>query len=123
MYDHSELVDRLRDVLEVLQRIPDRFESIKVPDDFIADKEGVEHLDSICMVLIAAGEAFRQIDLKTQGEWRAQYSKLPWAELIGIRNVIAHGYFDINHEQVFSICKEDVPELINNLRFMIEDLG
>lgn len=122
MYNHKELVDRLGDVLKILERIPDRFESISEPDDFIADKEGLEHLDSICMVLIATGEAFRQIDSKTEGEWRRRYSQLPWVELIGMRNVIAHGYFDIDHEVVFNICKDDIPELIKILRVVIDDL-
>ncbi len=123
MYDHKELVDRLAKVLEVLERIPNRFESINEPDDFISDQDGIEHLDSICMVLLAVGEAFRQIDSKTQGEWRGRYPQLPWMGVIGMRNVIAHGYFDIDHEEVFNICRDDIPELIRTVRFMIEDLG
>lgn len=74
------------------------------------------------MILVAVGEAFRQMDVKTNGQWRIRYPQLPWAELIGVRNVIAHGYFDIDHEQVFSICKDDIPSLIETVRVMIEDL-
>ena len=122
MSDRTELLNRLRDVLTVLQRIPDRFESIHEPNDFISDKEGLEHLDSICMVLIIAGEAIKQIDFKTDGLWRARFPQIPWAELIGIRNIIAHGYFDVSHEQVFGICKNDIPALIESLKFMISDL-
>jgi uncharacterized protein with HEPN domain len=39
-----------------------------------------------------------------------------------VRNVIAHGYFDLDAEQVFTICKEDIPELIGTVRVMIKDL-
>lgn len=122
MSDNGELIERLLDVLEAVERIPYRFESIDHPDDFVSDRDGLEHLDSICMVLIAAGEALRKIDVKTNGELRARYPQLPWSELIGIRNVIAHGYFDISHEQVFGICKEDIPPLILNLQSTISDL-
>ena len=37
-------------------------------------------------------------------------------------NVIAHGYFDIDAEQVFNICKKDILELIRTVRVMIKDL-
>jgi uncharacterized protein with HEPN domain len=36
--------------------------------------------------------------------------------------VIAHGYFDIDAEQVFNICEKDIPGLIRTVRVMIKDL-
>ena len=53
MYDRQELLDRLKDVLEALERIPRRSESIHSADDFLVDEAGLEHLDSICMLLVA----------------------------------------------------------------------
>lgn len=41
--------------------------------------------------------------------------------MVGLRNVIAHGYFDIDASQVFNICKEDLPNLIETIRGMIKD--
>jgi uncharacterized protein with HEPN domain len=122
MYDRQELLDRLKDVLEALERIPRRSESIHSADDFLVDEAGLEHLDSICMLLVAVGEAFRQMDAKTKGDWLARYPTIPWRDVIGVRNVIAHGYFDLDAEQVFTICKEDIPELIGTVRVMIKDL-
>jgi uncharacterized protein with HEPN domain len=121
MFDRQEFRERLEDVLEALERIPLRFESIRTPDDFLADEANREHLDSICMILVAVGEAFRQLDAKTKGEWLARYPQIPWRAVIGVRNVIAHGYFDIDAEQVFNICKEDIPLLTRTVRTMIED--
>jgi len=122
MYDRQESIDRLKDVLEALERIPRRSESIHSPDDFLADEMGLEHLDSICMILVAVGESFRQLDAKTKGDWLVRYPQIPWRDVIGVRNVIAHGYFDIDAEQVFNICKKDIPELIRTVRVMIKDL-
>nr|VFK65590.1 MAG: hypothetical protein BECKUNK1418G_GA0071005_10662 [Candidatus Kentron sp. UNK]VFK71582.1 MAG: hypothetical protein BECKUNK1418H_GA0071006_10732 [Candidatus Kentron sp. UNK] len=58
------LTDRLGAVLDALERIPDRFDGIEAPTDFLATKQGVDRMDAICMVLIAAGEALKQIDRK-----------------------------------------------------------
>ena len=122
MYDRQEMLDRLADILGALERIPRRFESIHQPDDFLIDEAGREHLDSICMILIGVGEAFRQMDTKTNGKWLVRYPQIPWSDVIGVRNVIAHGYFDIDADQIFSICQSDIPELIENVRMMTKDL-
>jgi len=42
---------------------------------------------------------------------------------MGVRDVIAHGYFDIDVEEVFAICRTDIPSLIRTVRKMIEELG
>ena len=42
---------------------------------------------------------------------------------MGVRNVIAHGYFDIDAEEIFSICQKDIPALIGTLRKMLNDLS
>lgn len=122
MFDRQDLRSRLEDTLEALQRIPHRFEAIRSPDDFLADEEGRNRLDGICMVLMAVGEAFRQLDLKTKGELLSRYPQIPWRDVIGVRNVIAHGYFDIDAEQVFSICRDDIPQLIETVQVMINEV-
>jgi uncharacterized protein with HEPN domain len=122
MFERQDLRSRLEDTLEALQRIPRRFESIRSADDFLADEEGRNSLDGICMVLMAVGEAFRQLDLKTKGEWLSRYPQIPWRDVIGVRNVIAHGYFDIDAEQVFNICRDDIPQLIETVQIMIKEV-
>ncbi|HNT34762.1 MAG TPA: DUF86 domain-containing protein [bacterium] len=122
MFDRPEILDRLSDLLQALERIPKRCSSINSPEDFLVDDMGQEHLDSICMVLVAAGEAFRWLDAKTERKFLSRYQQIPWRDVIAVRNVIAHGYFDVDTEQVFSICKKDIPELIEVVRMMIRDL-
>ena len=122
MFNKELLADRLKDILEALERIPRRFEAISSPDDFLRDEAGREHLDSICMILIAVGEAFRQLDTRTKGEFLARYPDIPWADVIGVRNVLAHGYFDIDAEQLFDICMNDIPLLIKTVGTMLKEL-
>ena len=122
MFNKELLADHLKDILEALERIPRRFETISSPDDFLRDEAGREHLDSICMILIATGEAFRQLDTRTKGEFLARYPEVPWCDVIGVRNVLAHGYFDIDAEQLFDICTNDIPSLIKTVGTMLTEL-
>jgi len=122
MYDKDELIERLEDILEALERIPRRFAGMVSSGAFEQSEEGRVRLDAICMILIAVGEAFKQIDGKTGGSLLSSYPEVEWRGVIGVRNVIAHGYFDIDVEQVFDICQKDIPALIETVRKMIKYL-
>lgn len=74
--EQALLKERLETVLEALERIPRRFLAISKPNDFIKDETGREIMDSICMVLLAAGEEFKQIDRKTEGKLFSQYPEV-----------------------------------------------
>lgn len=41
---------------------------------------------------------------------------------MGLRDVLAHGYLDVDAEQLFTVCKERIPVLIETVRLMIQDL-
>jgi uncharacterized protein with HEPN domain len=122
MFDRELLVERLETVLEALERIPRRFEGIARPEDFRASAHGIDRMDAICMILIAAGEEFKNIDRKTEGKLFSRYPEVDWRGAIGLRDVMAHGYFDVNILQLFSICRDDIPRAIETLRTMIRDL-
>jgi uncharacterized protein with HEPN domain len=123
MSDDGLLVDRLTQILEALERIPKRFKNIAAPQDFYNTESGVEHLDSICMVLLAVGESFKQINQKTEGELLAAYPQIPWQEIMGLRNILAHVYFEVDEQQIYNICRDDIPLLIETVRQMLQDLG
>jgi uncharacterized protein with HEPN domain len=123
MSDLSLIRERLESVLEALARIPRRFADIQSPTDFVNSDEGLDRLDAICMILFAVGEAFKQIDRETEGKLLPRYPEVEWRGVKGVRDVMAHGYFDIDAEQVFNICQTDIPVLIAAVRRMIKDIG
>ena len=79
-------------------------------------------MDAICMTLIAAGEEFKNIDKKTEGKLFARYPQVQWRGAMGLRDILAHGYFDVDTEQLYTICKEHIPVLIETIRKMIKEL-
>ena len=122
MSDPQALRLHLMQVIAALERIPRRFTGIHQAEDFLASDEGVDRLDAICMMLIAVGEAFKQIDRKTGGQLLPRYPEVDWVGVKGVRDMVAHGYFDVDADQVFAICQQDVPVLLQTVRRMIDDL-
>lgn len=122
MCDMELLAERLMMVLESLERIPRRFEGIAAPSDFTDTAAGVDRMDAICMMLIAAGEELKKIDIRTEGKLLSGYPGVNWRDVIRVRDFLAHGYYRVNPEQLFAICRDDVPVLVQTVRKMIEDL-
>ena len=62
------------------------------------------------------GEAANQISEAT----REQLPKIPWADIIGMRNRLVHAYFDINLDILWQTVQEDLPSLISALKAVLE---
>ena len=122
MYDPDLLLEKLQTLLEALERIPRRFAEIAAPDDFYANDAGIDRMDAICMILIAVGEELKNIDHKTEGKLLSRYPGVRWRGAMGVRDVLAHGYFQVNAEQLFDICRNDIPALIETVKTMIKDI-
>ena len=122
MYDKELVLDILRQIENSINIVLKRFSVINDPSDFVEDEEGLEKLDSICMQLIAIGEALKQIDKITEGKFLLEYPQVEWDRAKKMRDVIAHHYFDIDEEAIFAICQKHLPLMLEIVRRMIKDL-
>ena len=112
---------KLANIQGALQTIEERFR--EVPDaEYFRSKKGEERRDGICMLFQAVGETFRQIDDKTNKTFLSRYPEIVWKKVIGFRNIIAHGYFEIDEDVLFAVCQTHLPPLLETVNRMIEDL-
>jgi uncharacterized protein with HEPN domain len=103
-------------------QVQKRFSAINSAADFTRNDLGLEKLDSICMQLIATGEALKQLDKITKGELFTKYPHIDWKKAMGMRDIIAHHYFDIDHETVYVVCSEHIPDMRIAIGRMLDDL-
>jgi uncharacterized protein with HEPN domain len=94
--------ERIRDILEAIaaiERYLDRGRAAFEQDELL---QGwfVRHLQII-------GEAARALP----EEVRAMAPDIEWAKIIGMRNVLVHGYFDIDLDIVWNAAERDIPAL------------
>ena len=122
MPDMTLIREKLQQIEESLNRIQRRSSKISSPEDFTANEDNLDKLDAIAMMLITIGESFRKIDIETDGQWLTEYPEIDWRGVIGIRNVLAHDYFDIDAEEIYKICRRDVPQLLNTVQRMLRSI-
>ena len=79
-------------------------------------------LDATCMLLIVVGESLKNLDKCTNGLLLPTYPSIPWKNVKGLRDIIAHHYFDIDASQILWIIKNEMPLLKDAIRFFIEEL-
>ena len=70
------------------------------------------HRSAIIRELEVIGEAANQVSAETKNK----YSKLPWAQMVGMRNRLIHGYFDVDHSIVWEVAKVEIPKLLSPVR-------
>lgn len=80
-------------------------------DDFLEDKRTQR---AVIMSLVIVGEAATKVMDGYPGFAQA-HAEVPWRSMRGMRNRIAHGYFDINLDVVWDTVQTALPELITKL--------
>ena len=83
-------------------------------DDFLADDQ-FRLASERCIELI--GEAAAHLS----APFRQRSPHIPWAHIVGLRNIIVHGYAQLDHAKLWSVVKNDVPQLLNELSPVVED--
>jgi uncharacterized protein with HEPN domain len=47
---------------------------------------------------------------------------VPWADIVGMRNILVHHSFGIDREAVWSVVERDLPELKMNIQTILRNL-
>ena len=79
--------------------------------DFLAD---LRTQRAVVMSLMILGEAASRV-VADHPEFAEAHPGIPWRAMRGMRNRIAHGYFDIDLHVVWQTVRVELPRLIQGL--------
>ena len=114
--------DQLKQIREAILNMQEWNKTISSADDFHLSPEGVKTLAADCMLIEAIGEGFKRIDNKTNNSLLPLRPEIPWKQVIGMRDHIAHGYFDINSEFVWDVIANDLQPLLEATDYFLSKL-
>lgn len=73
--------------------------------------------DAVLMQLINIGEMINRFS----ESFSEKHNDLPWHQIIGMRNQIAHGYFEIDPKEVWNTATKDLPKLKKQIKDILKD--
>jgi uncharacterized protein with HEPN domain len=120
MCDKTLVLEILQQISDAIKTIEQRFEPIKDVNDFTDTPQGMEKLDSICMLLIAIGESLKNIDKMTDKRLFLDYPDVDWRGAKGMRDIISHHYFDIDAEEIYNVCEIKLSGLLMAIEVMMQ---
>lgn len=119
----SQIIESLlKKIFQTVERILANSETITSPSFYLLTPSGMERLVSTCMLLIAIGEGVKGVDKLTDKKLLSFYPEMDWKGVMGMRDIIAHHYFDLDAEIVYDVIKHDLPKLKDVLQQIIDDL-
>lgn len=99
-------------------RLTHMIEAAEAAQRFTAGRQRAD-LDTDQMLLFAvvrAVEIVGEAAGKVSPEVRAAVPGLPWAAIVGMRNRMAHAYFNIDHDMVWQTVQHELGPLLQLLR-------
>lgn len=125
MYSECDeiILGTFRQIEESILLLQQWNESVESEDDYLKSPEGMKNLAATCMLIEAIGESFKKIDKRTDAKLLCLRPEIPWKQVMGMRDHIAHGYFNIDAELVFQTVKRNLSPLLDAVRYFIEILS
>ena len=118
----EEIVLLLRRVLQTIQTIEQRNQSIHSVQDYLLTENGMEKLDAAYMLIQTIGENIKTIDERSKGKLLAQYPEIPWKRVIRMRDYISHHYDGVDADVVFETIKNNLPPLFDTVKRILADI-
>lgn len=122
MRDDELLYYSLKRIATTIERIINNSKEIDNSEYYLLSSAGMERLESTCMLILAIGESVKGIDKMTNKQLLVNYPEVDWKGVMGIRDIIAHHYFDLDESIVFDVVKNRLPGLLATINKIIDDL-
>jgi uncharacterized protein with HEPN domain len=109
-----EYREYLVDILRAAEAIKTNVSSITF-EEFAGDSNRVK---SVVLDLVIIGEASNHIPDDIQ----VKSPEVAWAKIVGLRNMIVHGYWLLNYHAIWETACKDVPDLHHKIETLLEEL-
>ncbi|MHB8779068.1 MAG: HepT-like ribonuclease domain-containing protein [Anaerolineales bacterium] len=68
-------------------------------------------------LLLIVGEAANHVSK----EFQEKHPEIEWAQIIGLRNILAHEYGEVKMDKIYLAATKAVPALLENLKLLLTE--
>lgn len=110
----------LNSISETILNLEEWNKNVKSSDDYYSTPGGMQLLAANCTLITAIGEGINRINRLMPDFLNSNFPDIPWRDIIGMRNRIAHGYFELDAEIVFDAIRSGIQPLQGAIKAAIE---
>lgn len=128
MASHYSDTDRLRaiqtfeSIEDTINQLIDWNKNVDTTEFYYSTPTGMQLLAANCTLITAIGEGVNRINRIIPNYLQDSFPDIPWKAIIGMRNHIAHGYFELDADLVFEAVTNDIPPLLKIIHEAITQL-
>lgn len=109
--DKDRVLQTLESIEDTISQLIEWNSLISSTEDYYGSPTGMQLLAANCTLITAIGEGINRINRILPDFLQSNFPAIPWRAIIGMRNHIAHGYFELDADLVFEAVKNDIPPL------------
>ena len=118
--DKERVLQTLESIKDTIIQLVDWNSHVKSPEDFYLSTQGMQLLAANCTLITAIGEGVNRINRIKPDFLQSEFPEIPWRAIVGMRNHIAHGYFELDADLVFEAILTDIPPLLDTIENIIK---
>lgn len=120
--DIDRVILTLRSINKTVDELMDWNKNVSSVEDYYSTQTGMQLLAANCTLITAIGEGINRINRIIPDYLSTYYPNIPWNAIVGMRNHIAHGYFDFDADLIFVAVKEEIPILKETIEKALRSL-
>jgi uncharacterized protein with HEPN domain len=105
---HNDYLDHMLEAIGLIRSYVEGFSK----EDFLADRRTQQ---AVILNIVVIGEAASKL-ADEYPEFVTRYPQVQWNSMRGMRNRMAHGYFDINLDIVWDTIQQSIPVLAQQIQ-------
>ncbi len=87
-----------------------------IEEQAFADFEGDRRTQ---LAVLKAVETVGEAASRMGSDTTAAHPEIPWRQIVGMRNRLVHGYFDVDLRRLWETVQQDIPRLILQLEAIL----
>ena len=115
----------MREALRDPSRLQHMLDAIRNVNQYMEGKSETDLTDNSMLFFAVVknieivGEAAYKLTL----EFKQAHPRTPWRQIVAMRHILVHGYYQVTSSEVYNVYKNDLPFLFTQLTSYIEEIS
>lgn len=98
-------------------------EAIHNVNQYMEDKSESDLADNSMLfyAVVKNIEIIGEAAYKLSVDFKEAHLETPWRQIIAMRHILVHGYFQVTHSEVYNVYVKDLPVLLDQLNTYLGD--